>query len=363
MTRLVMVGAAILCLAAACSGDSTGPGAGAPPGATVVGSPGAIGPASETAADDPMAAPAPDGSPTTGAARLASDRQPVLVATVPDAVDGEGSSSVTTESDPSAPSTTADPTTASSTGSSTGQPDATGSTTAPATTAPSSTTSSPPGTATTGSTSTTSLVPSADPTNPIAVPAGLFGGVATSGPARCIFADLQSVPVQPNPGYVGESVDGQSITGDELWGITFFLMLYSNCERQARGLEPFRMYPTDKQLAMQQTVLGISESHGGFGDRADIAGGLAAEGHGGGPRPGEPIDRDNGEDTNGDGVWSVDEIGRRSASGNRNNGNAGLVDHGNAMIDPTYTCIFAAASLGPTADHRVDVIIFYGNRC
>ena len=202
-----------------------------------------------------------------------------------------------------------------------------------------------------------------DPTNPIAVPIDLLAGAATTGPARCIRVDLHQVPVPPNPGYRGEELDGQVIGGDDLWAITFYLMLYANCERQVRGLQPFSTYPVAQQLAMQETVLGIDEPHGRFGERVDIAGGLAAEGHGGGPLTGEPIDHDVGEDDDGDGRWSASEIGRRSVSGNQLNGNVGLVDHGDAMIDETYSCIFAAASLGGSADHRVDVIIFYGNRC
>ncbi|MEM9564295.1 MAG: hypothetical protein AAGA93_16855 [Actinomycetota bacterium] len=375
--KLLTTVVAILCLAAVgCSGGSVESDGEATLGATASDPTSASGAADGTSdasgTADSTAARGSGPDSAVEATTADAGRPQVLVATVPSAGLGQGSTASSTAApDQAASSTTTSLTSPASTASSVSQPAATGSTSstsAPSTTpaAPTSTVSTGPvstGPVSTGAPSTTSLVPSDDPANPIAVPAGLFGGVTTSGPARCIFADLRSVPVPPNPGYVGESVDGQTITGDELWAITFYLMLYSNCERQARGLEPFRMYPADKQLAMQQTVLGISESHGGFGDRADIAGGLAAEGHGGGPRPGEPINHDNGEDTNGDGFWSVDEIGRRSASGNRNNGNAGLVDHGNAMIDPKYTCIFAAASLGPTADHRVDVIIFYGNRC
>ncbi|MEM9130857.1 MAG: hypothetical protein AAGE88_00845 [Actinomycetota bacterium] len=241
-------------------------------------------------------------------------------------------------------------------------------TTAPGAADPSSTTTVPPSSTSTIQTSSTAAPPpapavSGDPSNPIAVPVGLLDGVAAGGAARCIFVDLQSVPVPPNPGYVGETVEGQSISGDELWAVTFYLMLYTNCERQARGLDPFGMYPADKQLAMQQTVLGIAESHGGFGERADIAGGVTAEGHGGGPRPGEPINHDVGEDSDADGLWSPNEIGRRAASGNQMNGNTRLVDHGGAMTAEKYSCVFAAASLGARADHRVDVIIFYGNVC
>ncbi|MEM7337945.1 MAG: hypothetical protein AAF467_04800 [Actinomycetota bacterium] len=223
---------------------------------------------------------------------------------------------------------------------------------------PASTTTAPSTTAT-----TTAPVPTGDSSNPIAVPVELLGSVASSGAARCKFVDLSSVPVPPNPGYVSETLQSQTLSGDEHWALSFSLMLYANCERQARGIEPFSMYAAGTQAAMQQTVLGISESHGRFGERADIAGGLAAEGHGGGPRPSEPIEHDGGEDDNGDGLWSAREIGRRSVSGNQSNDGAGLVDHGDAMTDSKFTCIFAAASLGQSVDHRVDVIIFYGNRC
>ncbi|MEM7274463.1 MAG: hypothetical protein AAF547_15365 [Actinomycetota bacterium] len=350
MTRAMLLGALAIVLGVACSGggSATDGRSGVGVDATVAGSDvdpsdtmGSSGPA-ETA--EPLTADAATLQVDLDQAAAAADG---TVSSTTTTVTPSGSSSTSTSTAAPTTEATASITTAVPT---TGTPE----TSAPATTA--APTTEP---ATTSPTSATGT----DASNPIAVPGGMLAAVASSGPARCVFVDLQGVPVPPNPGYAGETVDGQTITGDELWATTFYLMLYSNCERQARGLEPFRMYPTEKQLAMQQTVLGISESHGGFGDRADIAGGLAAEGHGGGPRPGEAIEHDTPEDSNGDGVWSPNETGRRAASGNQSNGNSGLVDHGDAMIDPKYTCIFAAASLGQTADHRVDVIIYYGNRC
>ncbi len=137
--------------------------------------------------------------------------------------------------------------------------------------------------------------------NLIEVPQDLLGDITDSGPARCKRVDLQSVPVPPNPGYGFETVDSQTICGDELWKMAFYTMLYSNCERQARGLTPFRMYPAEKMVAMQETVKGISEPHEGFGDRTDIAGGGGAEGHGGGPLPGATMgsqDYDEDDDNN-----------------------------------------------------------------
>ncbi|MCP3990385.1 MAG: hypothetical protein GY724_15010 [Actinomycetia bacterium] len=176
--------------------------------------------------------------------------------------------------------------------------------------------------------------------------------------------DLHTVPVPQNPGFQGETLGSESVSADELWAISFYTMLYSNCERQARSLEPFKMYSGEKQVAMQQTVLGISQSHGGFGDRADIAGGLAAEGHGGGPLLGMEIaGHDMSEDDDSNGLWSAHEIARRSASGNQQNDGAGLVDHGGAMTGTKYSCVYAAASLGATANGRMDLIIFYGSRC
>ncbi len=201
-----------------------------------------------------------------------------------------------------------------------------------------------------------------DASNPIAVPVELLSDVTDSGAARCKWVDLHTVPVPPNPGFQGESLDSETVSGDGLWAITFYTMLYANCERQARGLEPFKPYTNEQMVAMQATVLGISEAHGGFGDRSKITGGVTAEGHGGGPLLGlEIASHDSSEDDDGNGLWSAHEIARRSASGNQQNDGAGLVDHGGAMTDPNKSCVYAAASLGATANGRMAIIIFYGS--
>ncbi|MEM8924574.1 MAG: hypothetical protein AAGD35_13815 [Actinomycetota bacterium] len=325
-------------LIAACSSDADG------------GDAASTGDGALTGASTAEAVTAEQASPEETTPVAADDPAPVgSAASTPPSSSADVSASNTADADGAEPGppTTAGP-----------NNDAASSATAP----PSTSTSTSPSPS--DSVATSAPAPIGDASNPIAVPVGLLDdGMATSGAARCIFADLRSVPVPPNPGYVGESVGGQTISGDELWAVSFYLMLYANCERQARGVAPFTMYDASKQRAMQQTVLGITESHQGFGERADIAGGVTAEGHGGGPRPTEAIEHDGPEDTDGNGWWSVDEVGRRAVSGNRSSGGTGLVDHGDAMTDPEFRCIFAAATLGAEADHRVDVIIFYGNRC
>ncbi|MEM9466243.1 MAG: S-layer homology domain-containing protein [Actinomycetota bacterium] len=198
--------------------------------------------------------------------------------------------------------------------------------------------------------------------NPIAVPIQFLADATNPGEAKCKFVDLHTVEAPPNPGFVGETFGGEVITPQQNWEVAFYLMLYANCERQARGLAPLRMFTDDQMLAMQQTVLGISSSHEGFGERGDIVGGATAEQHGGTLLVGT-ISHNLTADDDDDDLWSPHEVARRSASGRQHNDTVGLVDHGGAMVSEKYQCIFGAASTGVTDNGRMDVILFYGTRC
>ncbi|MEM7322419.1 MAG: hypothetical protein AAF531_04970 [Actinomycetota bacterium] len=200
------------------------------------------------------------------------------------------------------------------------------------------------------------------PDNPISVPAVFLTEATNPGEAKCKFVDLHSVQAPPNPGYVGESIDGESVDGDTMWKVAFYLMLYANCERQVRGLQPLQMYTPEQMVEMQQTVIGISTSHQGFGDRGDIVGGVTAEQHGGTLLVGI-VSHSTTADDDDDDLWSPHEVARRSASGRQHNDTVGLVDHGGAMIAEKFTCIFSAASLGDSANARMAVIMFYGTKC
>ncbi|MEM8706587.1 MAG: S-layer homology domain-containing protein [Actinomycetota bacterium] len=198
--------------------------------------------------------------------------------------------------------------------------------------------------------------------NPIAVPTGFLAGATNPGDAKCKFVDLHTVAPPPNPGFVGETYGGEVISPDQAWETAFYLMLYANCERQARNLAPLRMYTNEQMLAMQQTVLGISSSHEGFGERGDIAGGATAEQHGGTLLVGI-VSHSTTADDDDDDLWSPHEVARRSASGRQHTDTVGLVDHGGAMVSEKYHCIFGAVSTGVTDNGRMDVILFYGTRC
>ena len=225
-------------------------------------------------------------------------------------------------------------------------------------------------------TATPSPVPTATPTptptpptptagsadNPISVPVEFLADANDPSDAKCKFVDLHTVSAPPNPGFVGETLEHESIDGETMWQVAFYLMLYANCERQVRGLEPLRMYTAEQMVAMQQTVIGIEKSHGGFGERGDIAGGATAEQHGGTLLVLE-LSHHATADDDGDGLWSPHEVARRSASGRQHNNTVGLVDHGGAMVSEKYKCIFGAATLGTSANARMDVILFYGTRC
>ncbi|MEM7142272.1 MAG: S-layer homology domain-containing protein [Actinomycetota bacterium] len=200
------------------------------------------------------------------------------------------------------------------------------------------------------------------PPNPIAVPAHFIAGATNPGDAKCKFVDLHTVEAPPNPGFVGETYGGEVITAQQSWEVSFYLMLYANCERQARGLTPLRMFAADDMVAMQQTVLGISTSHGGFGERGDIVGGATAEQHGGTLLVGI-VSHSTTADDDDDDLWSPHEVARRSASGRQHNDTVGLVDHGGAMVSEKYKCIFGAVSTGVTDNARMDVILFYGTNC
>ncbi len=198
--------------------------------------------------------------------------------------------------------------------------------------------------------------------NPIAVPMSFVADATNPGDAKCKFVDLHTVEAPPNPGFVGETYGGEVITADQMWEVSFYLMLYANCERQARGLAPLRMYSAEQMLAMQQTVLGISSSHEGFGERGDIAGGATAEQHGGTLLVGI-ISHSPTADDDDDDLWSPHEVARRSASGRQHNDTVGLVDHGGAMVSEKYSCIFGGVSTGVSDNGRMDVVLFYGTRC
>ena len=198
--------------------------------------------------------------------------------------------------------------------------------------------------------------------NPIAVPVGFLADATNPGDAKCKFVDLHTVEAPENPGYVGETFGTEVISADDMWQVAFYLMLYANCERQVRGLHPLRMYSDEKMVAMQQTVLGISSSHQGFGARGDIAGGATAEQHGGTLLVGIVSHSPTADDDDDD-LWSPHEVARRSASGRQHNDTVGLVDHGGAMVSERYSCIFAAVSTGVADNGRMDVILFYGTSC
>ena len=198
--------------------------------------------------------------------------------------------------------------------------------------------------------------------NPIAVPAAFLAGATNPGDAKCKFVDLHTVAAPPNPGFVGETFGSEVITAEQSWQVSFYLMLYANCERQARGLPPLRMFSDEHMVAMQQTVLGISSSHEGFGERGDIVGGATAEQHGGTLLVGIVSHSETADDDDDD-LWSPHEVARRSASGRQHNDTVGLVDHGGAMVSEKYQCIFGAVSTGVTDNARMDVILFYGTRC
>ena len=133
--------------------------------------------------------------------------------------------------------------------------------------------------------------------NPIAVSPDLMGdALASTGDVLadiqlCKDVNLSSVAVPPNPGFRDETSGAESITGDELWAISFYTMLYSNCERQARGTYDFIMFTDELMLGLQETIYGVDSSHGRFEERAQLSPG-AAEGHGGGRRIGTEIRED-----------------------------------------------------------------------
>ena len=79
--------------------------------------------------------------------------------------------------------------------------------------------------------------------------------------AVCLYLDLTSVEAPANPGFVDESVDGEFLSGDDIWTAAFYSMVYANCERQARGVKPFRMYSNEKATTATLSVITIrSES-------------------------------------------------------------------------------------------------------
>jgi|GEM_PF-6439581 len=201
--------------------------------------------------------------------------------------------------------------------------------------------------------------PVVDPrANPIEVPAELVPVVADPGTGPvCSDVDLSSVPPGPNPGYQDETLDDEVLSGEDIWETSFYMMLFANCERQARGLDPFFMYSPEKMLEMQLTYI-LQGGHDNFGERADIAGGGAAEGAGGAPFIGATMGAmglNGGEDNNDNGLWDPHEAGRRPGTG--------LVDHGNAMVDPDNHCVWASVTIGPTADNYMNAVVFYGTKC
>ncbi|MEM8618083.1 MAG: hypothetical protein AAGF73_00035 [Actinomycetota bacterium] len=197
--------------------------------------------------------------------------------------------------------------------------------------------------------------------NPIEVPQEFLAEATNPGDAKCKFVDLHTVPAPPNPGFVGESLGGEHVDGQMMWEVGFYLMLYANCERQARGIEPLRMWSAEQMVAMQATYLGQS-GHSGYGERGDIVGGGTAEQAGGTLLVGS-ISHSPTADDDDDDLWSPHEVARRSASGRQHNDTVGLVDHGGAMIDPGRRCIFGTATIGPIANGFMNVVLFYGNTC
>ncbi len=289
--------------------------------------------------------------------QTSSSRSP-LVAVSGSALSDRSSGSTTMTAAP-APPTTSDHGTAGSS-----------SVTSSSTTAPlSATTSSTTAASNTApSTTTAPITPSApsittgDGSNPIAVPVAFLAEATNPGEAKCKFVDLHTVEAPTNPGFVGETLGSEHVDGDTMWEVSFYLMLYANCERQARGLQPLEMYTAEQMVEMQTTVLGINTSHGGFGTRGDIVGGATAEQHGGTLLVGEPSHSPTADDDDDD-LWSPHEVARRSASGRQHNDTVGLPDHGGAMVSEKYKCIFGAVSLGASANARMDVILFYGTAC
>ena len=196
-----------------------------------------------------------------------------------------------------------------------------------------------------------------NPSNPIQVPANLVptGIDPSRTDSACRFVDLSSVSPPSNPGYPGESIANESLTGDQIWETSFYMMFFTNCERQARGVEPFKMDSDDKMIEMQKTYI-FKGAHDGYEERSQIASGMPSEGTGGGPLPGAGIwSIDTKEDNNGNGVWDPQEAGRRSTSN--------LVDHGDSMIHPKYSCVYATITIDPNDDERFLSILFYGDIC
>ena len=123
--------------------------------------------------------------------------------------------------------------------------------------------------------------------NPIQVPSDLVpsapGANQHSSEIFCRYLDLSSVVPPPNPGYKTESFGPNTVlSGDDIWITSFYMMLYANCERQARGLSLFSMWSNDIMLELQPTYVHKS-GHAGFGERTVIIKTAAAEGAGGGP--------------------------------------------------------------------------------
>ena len=197
--------------------------------------------------------------------------------------------------------------------------------------------------------------------NPIEVPASLLPAVMGATPASselyCRYWDLTSIKPPQNPGIPDEAIGDMVLSGDDIWETSFYMMLYSNCERQVRGLEPFAMWSNDIMVRLQPTYV-FESGHKKFGERAGIVRGVVAEGAGGAQRVGAPIPSRRiarGEDTIPDMIWNPLESARVAV--------AGLVNHGDAMRDAMYTCVWATVTLGPEANDWMSAILLYGRSC
>lgn len=197
----------------------------------------------------------------------------------------------------------------------------------------------------------------APPANLIEVPAHLVpnkpGVHRETQEILCEDVNLGSVEVPPNPGYPNESNGAESLSGNDMWATTFYMMLYANCERQARNIAPFRLWSFDIMLQLQPTYA-LRSGHEGFGARAKITRGVVAEGSGGAPLVGS--ENKSEDDFFPNGVWDPIESARRTFTG--------LVFHGGAMRDPQKTCVWAGATVGPNPqDNRMATTFFYGSTC
>lgn len=201
--------------------------------------------------------------------------------------------------------------------------------------------------------------------NPIEVPANLVPNNVDpdTTDAVCQYIDLSCVSPSSNPGYADEAYGDRVFTSDDMWETSFYIMLFVNCERQARGLMPLELYSQDKMLGMHATYR-LKEGHEGYEERSEIATGAPSEAAGGGPLIGaENVDGD--EDDNGNSIWDPQEAGRRATSGHNGSANNGLVDHGDSMTDPTFSCVYATVTMDTNEgeEHRMLDVILYGTEC